>query len=179
MCVAHCCRRHARDPHALERVAATIRDGGGRAIAITADVTDPDALERLRTTAEQQLGPVTLVAAVTGGGVAVSLAGNGDRTVAVRPAAVRAADHIPTTTSDRGYAAWRSGEASRHATTRGGPPGTMRSQGSSTAQREDDGDAQRNELFVSKRTITASVRCAFRECRSPCPGRVSATRVGA
>jgi hypothetical protein len=116
----------ARDPHALERVAATIRDGGGRAVAITADVTDPDALERLRTAAEQRLGPVTLVAAVAGGGVAVSLAGNGDRTVAVRPAAVRAADHILYHDSDRGYLAWRSGEASHHATTLGGQPRTLR-----------------------------------------------------
>jgi hypothetical protein len=114
------------DSHALERVAATIRDGGGRAVAITADVTDPDALERLRTTAEQQLGLVILVAAVAAGGVAVSLAGNGDRTVAVRPAAVRAADHIPYHDGDRGYLAWRSGETSRHATTPGGQPRTLR-----------------------------------------------------
>jgi NAD(P)-dependent dehydrogenase (short-subunit alcohol dehydrogenase family) len=116
----------ARDPHALERVAATIRDGGGRAVAITADVIHPDALERLRPAAEQRLGPVTLVAAVAGGGVAVRLASNGDRTVAVWPAAVHAADHSPTTTGDRGYPARRSWEASHHATTPGGQPGTMR-----------------------------------------------------
>ncbi len=36
----------------------------------------------------------------TSGGVAVSLASNGDRTVAVRPAAVQAADHFATTTGD-------------------------------------------------------------------------------
>ena len=65
-----------RNPHALERVAASIRDGGGSAVAITADVTDPSALERLRVGAEQQLGPVDLVAAVAGGGgEPVALAG--------------------------------------------------------------------------------------------------------
>jgi hypothetical protein len=113
----------SRDPGLAGRVAVVT--GASGAVG-GADVTDPDALERLRTAAEQRLGPVTLVAAVAGGGVAVSLAGNGDRTVAVRPAAVRAADHILYHDSDRGYLAWRSGEASHHATTLGGQPRTLR-----------------------------------------------------
>jgi 3-oxoacyl-[acyl-carrier protein] reductase len=58
----------ARDEDALEQLADGIRDGGGSAVAITADVTDPDALERLRAGAERQLGPVDLLAAVAGGG---------------------------------------------------------------------------------------------------------------
>jgi 3-oxoacyl-[acyl-carrier protein] reductase len=52
----------------LERVVADIRNQGGRAIVVTADVTDPDALEKLRRETEGQLGPVDLVAAVAGGG---------------------------------------------------------------------------------------------------------------
>jgi hypothetical protein len=59
------------------------------------------------------------------------------------------------------------------------PSGEHEVSGSSTTARKDDGDAQRDELVVSKRTITAPVRRACRECRSPCPGRTSTTRVGA
>jgi hypothetical protein len=100
----------------------------------------------------------------------------------VRSAALHAADPSPydhrRQRHGRAYTARRSREGSRHTTTRAGRPGSMRSQGSSTTAREDDGDARRDQLVGSKRTITGSVRCPFRQCRSPCPGRRSATRVG-
>jgi hypothetical protein len=90
--------------------------------------------------------------------------------------------HHPTTTGDSVTAApTPPGAAAKTPAIRRREPahrGSMRSQGSSTTAREDDGDARRDQLVGSKRTITASMRCAFRECRSPCPGRRSATRVG-
>jgi 3-oxoacyl-[acyl-carrier protein] reductase len=57
-----------RKQELLESVVADVRGGGGHAIAVAADVTDPHALERLRAEAEQQLGPIDFVAAVAGGG---------------------------------------------------------------------------------------------------------------
>ncbi len=57
-----------RNADALERVVADIRSQGGSAIAVTADVTAPDALEELRHEAQQHLGPIDFVAAVAGGG---------------------------------------------------------------------------------------------------------------
>lgn len=56
-----------RNMAALDQVVASIRHDGGRAVAAVADVTDPEALRRLRSEAERQLGPVDLVAAVAGG----------------------------------------------------------------------------------------------------------------
>lgn len=51
----------------LTRLAEDIRRGGGRAVAIPADVTDRNALEQLRHVAQRELGPVDFVAAVAGG----------------------------------------------------------------------------------------------------------------
>ncbi len=47
---------------------ADIRNQGGNAVAVTADVTDPDALEELRHETQKHLGPIDFVAAVAGGG---------------------------------------------------------------------------------------------------------------
>lgn len=57
-----------RNEARLEGVAREIREAGGRAVAVTADLTDPDSVERLRHSVEEQLGPADLVAAVAGGG---------------------------------------------------------------------------------------------------------------
>ena len=61
--VAVTARRH----EVLEALVAAIRAGGGRAVALVADVTDRRALERVQAETERQLGPVDLVAAVAGG----------------------------------------------------------------------------------------------------------------
>jgi 3-oxoacyl-[acyl-carrier protein] reductase len=57
-----------RNAAALDRVVTGIRSAGGRAMAVTADVTDPAALEQLRRATQDQLGPIDFVAAVAGGG---------------------------------------------------------------------------------------------------------------
>lgn len=57
-----------RNVMALERIVADIRSDGGNAIAVAADVTDPDALDNLRRETENQLGPIDFVAAIAGGG---------------------------------------------------------------------------------------------------------------
>ena len=57
-----------RNADALERVVSNIRNQGGSAIAVTADVTDPVALEELRHETQKHLGPIDFVAAVAGGG---------------------------------------------------------------------------------------------------------------
>jgi 3-oxoacyl-[acyl-carrier protein] reductase len=57
-----------RNLPALEQIVADIQTGGGKAIAVTADVTDPDSLEKLRHETEEQLGPINFVAAIAGGG---------------------------------------------------------------------------------------------------------------
>jgi 3-oxoacyl-[acyl-carrier protein] reductase len=56
-----------RDEEALDRVVADIREAGGDAYAVLADVTDPEALLALRAETERVFGPVELVAAVAGG----------------------------------------------------------------------------------------------------------------
>ena len=57
-----------RKQEALERVVADVHDNGGRAIAVAADVTDPQVLEQLRAETERQFGPIDFVAAIAGGG---------------------------------------------------------------------------------------------------------------
>ncbi len=57
----------ARRGAELGGLAKAIGDEGGQALAVVADVTDRQALVRLREEAERQLGPVDLVAAVAGG----------------------------------------------------------------------------------------------------------------
>jgi 3-oxoacyl-[acyl-carrier protein] reductase len=72
----HCCSASGRNADALEGVVSNIRNQGGSAIAVMADVTDPDALEELRHETQKHLGLIDFVAAVAGGGgEPVALAG--------------------------------------------------------------------------------------------------------
>jgi 3-oxoacyl-[acyl-carrier protein] reductase len=57
----------ARDGKALDQVVGELREAGGTAHGVIADVTDPDAIHALRRETEERLGPVDLVAAVAGG----------------------------------------------------------------------------------------------------------------
>lgn len=57
-----------RNAKALERIASSIRIEGGNAIAVTADVTNPESLENLRRQTAAKLGPIDYLAAVAGGG---------------------------------------------------------------------------------------------------------------
>ena len=57
-----------RNAPALDLVVAGIRDDGGRAIAVSADVTHPQQLQDLRNAVQDQLGPIDFIAAVAGGG---------------------------------------------------------------------------------------------------------------
>ena len=50
----------ARRTHEIEAVAADIRSEGGRAIAVTTDVTDDDALERLATATVDHFGRLSI-----------------------------------------------------------------------------------------------------------------------
>lgn len=56
-----------RDAAAVARVVASITDEGGRALAAPCDVTDQDALARLRASVEDELGPVEILAPFAGG----------------------------------------------------------------------------------------------------------------
>jgi 3-oxoacyl-[acyl-carrier protein] reductase len=56
-----------RDKQALTDVAATITDGGGTAIAVSADVTDAAQIAAMAAQATEQLGPVDVLAAFAGG----------------------------------------------------------------------------------------------------------------
>ena len=49
----------ARRTEEIEQVAANIRDGGGRAIAVTTDVTDDEAVEALAAAAVDEFGSLT------------------------------------------------------------------------------------------------------------------------
>ena len=44
-----------------EKVAKEINDGGGKAIAVQADVTDPDSVKRMVSGAEQAFGPIDIL----------------------------------------------------------------------------------------------------------------------
>jgi 3-oxoacyl-[acyl-carrier protein] reductase len=57
---------HGRDKDALTAVEATIRDGGGRAVAVTADVTSFAQIEAMRRQVEDSLGPVDILVANAG-----------------------------------------------------------------------------------------------------------------
>lgn len=59
-----------RDRAALDEVVAAILEKGGTAIGVVADVTDFAAVEEVRSRAEAELGPVDVVAAFAGGGIA-------------------------------------------------------------------------------------------------------------
>jgi 3-oxoacyl-[acyl-carrier protein] reductase len=58
---------HGRDAAAAERVRAAIVADGGTAIALTADLTEPDQVEALRERAEAELGPIDVLVANAGG----------------------------------------------------------------------------------------------------------------
>ncbi|MBG01614.1 MAG: oxidoreductase [Acidimicrobiaceae bacterium] len=50
----------ARRTHEVERVASEIRDAGGKALAVTADVTDTEAVEALAQAAVKEFGKLTI-----------------------------------------------------------------------------------------------------------------------
>jgi 3-oxoacyl-[acyl-carrier protein] reductase len=58
---------HGRDQHALREIEAAIRDDGGHAMSVTADITDFDAIEAMRLTIEEHFGPVDILVANAGG----------------------------------------------------------------------------------------------------------------
>src|SRR5262244_1406676 len=58
---------HGRDQAAVSDVATAIRQEGGKAIAVTCDVTSFDHLEAIRHQIEESLGPVDILVANAGG----------------------------------------------------------------------------------------------------------------
>jgi 3-oxoacyl-[acyl-carrier protein] reductase len=59
---------NGRDEAKIGAVVGEIRSMGGEALGVAADCTDLAAVERMREQAEQELGPVGVVAAFAGGG---------------------------------------------------------------------------------------------------------------
>jgi 3-oxoacyl-[acyl-carrier protein] reductase len=59
---------NGRDQARIQAVVDAIGAGGGEAIGVTGDCTDPAAVERLRQQVEQDLGPAEVLAAFVGGG---------------------------------------------------------------------------------------------------------------
>jgi 3-oxoacyl-[acyl-carrier protein] reductase len=59
---------NGRDQSRMQTVVDAIRAGGGQAIGVTGDCTDPAAVQRLREVVEQELGPTEVLAAFVGGG---------------------------------------------------------------------------------------------------------------
>ena len=59
---------NGRDQARIQAVVDAIHAGGGEAIGVTGDCTDPAAVERLRQQVEQDLGPVEVLAAFVGSG---------------------------------------------------------------------------------------------------------------
>jgi 3-oxoacyl-[acyl-carrier protein] reductase len=57
---------HGRDPQAATTVAKQITASGGRAISVLADVTDAGQLDAMRSSIEDQFGPVDIVVANAG-----------------------------------------------------------------------------------------------------------------
>lgn len=55
-----------RDPEAVESVAAAVREQGGTAVAVPADVTDAAAVEKAVDAAEEALGPLRTLVNVAG-----------------------------------------------------------------------------------------------------------------
>jgi 3-oxoacyl-[acyl-carrier protein] reductase len=58
---------NGRDAAAIDAVVQSIADGGGHALAVPGDVTDPDTMEEIRDTVERALGPVRILAPFAGG----------------------------------------------------------------------------------------------------------------
>jgi len=63
---AKVCVNFARSEEAARGVVASIAEAGGTAIAVRADVTDRDAVERMVATAERELGPIDILVANAG-----------------------------------------------------------------------------------------------------------------
>ena len=61
---------HGRNAEALEAVRRDIETGGGRAVAVTGDVTDFRAIEAMRRRIEDELGPADILVANAGGNAA-------------------------------------------------------------------------------------------------------------
>ncbi len=59
---------NGRDRARLDTVVDAIREGGGEAIGVDGDCTDPAAVQRVRQVVERDLGPVDVLAAFVGGG---------------------------------------------------------------------------------------------------------------
>ncbi len=59
---------HGRDQDAVGAVTTEIRQSGGTALAVTADLTRYDEVEAMRLTIEDELGPVDILVANAGGG---------------------------------------------------------------------------------------------------------------
>jgi 3-oxoacyl-[acyl-carrier protein] reductase len=59
---------NGRDKEVMDQVVTSIRDAGGRAHPVVADVTDPVAVTQLREETERVFGPVDLLAVVAGVG---------------------------------------------------------------------------------------------------------------
>jgi 3-oxoacyl-[acyl-carrier protein] reductase len=58
---------HGRDAAAIEAVRAGIEAAGGRAIAVTGDVTRAEDIARMRDQVERELGPIDILVANAGG----------------------------------------------------------------------------------------------------------------
>jgi 3-oxoacyl-[acyl-carrier protein] reductase len=58
---------HGRDPQAVTTVQQQIATAGGTAISVLADLTDSEQIEAMRTSIENELGPVELLVANAGG----------------------------------------------------------------------------------------------------------------
>jgi 3-oxoacyl-[acyl-carrier protein] reductase len=58
---------HGRDPQAVTTVQQQITTAGGTAISVLADLTDSEQIEAMRTSIENELGPVELLVANAGG----------------------------------------------------------------------------------------------------------------
>lgn len=61
---------NARDQAAIDAAVTAIQSEGGQAIGVSADCTDFMAVERMRQRAEDELGPVEILAAFVGSGAA-------------------------------------------------------------------------------------------------------------
>jgi 3-oxoacyl-[acyl-carrier protein] reductase len=59
---------NGRNPARIQAVVDAIRQGGGQAVGVVADCTDPAAVQQLSREVEQQLGPAEVLAAFVGGG---------------------------------------------------------------------------------------------------------------
>jgi 3-oxoacyl-[acyl-carrier protein] reductase len=59
---------NGRNRTRIRVVVDAIREGGGEAVGVDGDCTDPAAVQRLRQVVEQELGPAEVLAAFVGGG---------------------------------------------------------------------------------------------------------------